>query len=424
MGFFKSVEEKLLIHCFEKNLKAIEKILKRNPHLKDLFFPKYRNIEELKKNYPKSEKTTNLFGYADLRRESLSKQIDQDIYTIVPGNYLDIRSKDLFKLLISIGCNLNIQYETLLGRQTTPLITAVENLDIELVMLLLNKGADVNLDIDSGKSPLHIALEYSTSYNFEIVKKLIEAGADINAKTEFGQTPLHRAVEIGKLEAVNLLLENGAGVNAIDNDKNTPLFFTMESGSIDIAERLIKAGADYRGLQIVYDNYFKVIYYQRRIYNQSYLEYVMTRIKHLGIVSPLILSFKWELIEILFHFLGKKEPLEQIDSDGNTLLTLAQKSSNRTTSFALALYFYWKYRSKEWWKNQATDNFLCDYCNASVYKMDTTFLYRNKLACEECCSQRLIIPHKAKFKNDIDFWGKAEIPYAIDFIKNIKKIEY
>lgn len=421
MGFFKSVEEKLLIHCFEKNLKAIEIILKKNPHLKDLFFPKYRNIEELKKNYPKSEKTTNLFGYADL---VLKKQIDHDIYTVVPGKYLDIRSKDLFKLLISMGCNPNVEYESLLGQKTTPLITAIENIDIELVRLLLNNGADVNLNVDSNKSPLHAALEYSTHYNFEIVKILIETGADIHRRTQFRQTPLHQAVKIGRLEAVNLLIEKGAEVNAIDDDNSTPLFFTMESGSIDISERLIKAGADYRGLQIVYDNYFKVIYYQRRIYNQSYLEYVMTRIKHLGIVSPLILSFEWELIEIMFHFLGKKEPLEQIDSDGNTLLTLAQKSSNRTTRFALALYFYWKYRSKEWWEKQSSDNFLCDYCNTSVYKMDTTFLYRNKLACEVCCSQRLIIPHKAKFKNDIDFWGKDEIPNAIEFIENIKKLEY
>ncbi len=421
MGFFKSVEEKLLIHCFEKNLKAIEIILKKNPHLKDLFFPKYRNIEELKKNYPKSEKTTNLFGYADLRRESLSKQIDQDIYTIVPGNYLDIRSKDLFKLLISIGCNLNIQYETLLGQETTPLITAVKNFDIDLVRLLLASGADVNLNIGS-YSPLHVALEYSANYNFEILRILIEAGADIHAKTQFGQTPLHRAVKIGKLEAVNLLLEKGAEVDVMDDENRTPLFFTMESGSIDIAERLIKAGADYRELVKVYHIYLK--YYNRPEYNQSYLEYVMTRIKHLGIVSPLILSFKWELIEIMFHFLGKKEPLEKIDSDGNTLLTLAQKSSNRTTRFALALYFYWKYRSKEWWEKQSSDNFLCDYCNTSVYKMDTTFLYRNRLACEDCCMHKLIIPYKAKFKNDTAFWGQNEIPNAIDFIKSIKKLEY
>jgi len=45
MGFFKSVEEKLLIHCFEKDLKQIEKTLKKNPHLKDFFF---QNIEILR----------------------------------------------------------------------------------------------------------------------------------------------------------------------------------------------------------------------------------------------------------------------------------------------------------------------------------------------------------------------------------------
>ncbi len=424
MGLFRSLEEKLLISCFEKKLKQIEKILKKNPHFKDLFFPKYRNIEELKKNYPKSEKTTNLFGYADLRREHLSKQIDQDTYTIVPGKYLDIKSKDLFKLLISLGCNPNVKYESLLGQETTPLITAVENFDIDLVRLLLASGADVNLNIGSYKSPLHTALESSTHYNFEIVKILIEAGAYIHRKTQFGQTPLHRAVKIGNLEAVNLLIEKGAEVNAIDGDDRTPLFFTMESGSIEISERLLKAGADYRELVKVYNNYFKTVHYNPRIHNQFYLDYIINRIKHLEIVSPLILSFEWQLIEILLQFFGKRESIEQISSDGNTLLTEAQKSTNETTRFALALYFYWRFRSKEWWEKQSADSFLCDYCNASVYKMDTTFLYRNKLACEECCRQKLILPHKAKFKNDIDFWGKDEIPNAIDFIKSIKKLEY
>ncbi|MDD3559394.1 MAG: ankyrin repeat domain-containing protein [Melioribacteraceae bacterium] len=309
---------------------------------------------------------------------------------------MDIRSKDLFKLLISIGCNLNVKYETLLGQKATPLITAIENVDLELVRLLLNNGANVNLNVDSYKSPLHVALEYSTHYNFEIVKILIEAGADIHAKSQFGQTPLHLAVKIGKLEAVNLLLKKGAEVNAIDDENSTPLLFTLESGSIEISERLIKAGADYRELLKVYNNYFKAVHYNPRNYNQFYLDYLINRIKHLEKVSPLILSFEWQLIDILFLFLSKRELLEQINSDGNTLLTLAQKSTNKTTRFAFALYFYWRYRSKEWWEKQSSDNFLCDYCNTSVYKMDTTFLYRNKLACEECCSQRLIIPHKVK----------------------------
>ena len=69
----------------------------------------------------------------------------------------------------------------------------------------------------------------------EIVSLLIEKGADINITDIHSRTPLHQVCFEGTLEIVRNLLDNGANINAKDSYGMTPLFYCLRT---DIHMRL------------------------------------------------------------------------------------------------------------------------------------------------------------------------------------------
>jgi ankyrin repeat protein len=71
-----------------------------------------------------------------------------------------------------------------------------------------------------GGTPLHWAAE---SGHLEVVALLLEKGANVNAQNQHGETPLHRAAWDGHLEVVRLLLAKGTNVEAKDRDGLCPL---------------------------------------------------------------------------------------------------------------------------------------------------------------------------------------------------------
>ena len=134
------------------------------------------------------------------------------------------------------------------------LFKAAENRDVARVKKLLTIAVKVNAKFENGKSPLHVAVQLPSTYDFfslesaDIVKSLLEIGAEVNAKDDFGRTPLHYATEVGRDNIVKILIEKGADVNIRDSDLNTPLHF-VALGMIDIdrphiARLLLEEGAD------------------------------------------------------------------------------------------------------------------------------------------------------------------------------------
>jgi ankyrin repeat protein len=65
----------------------------------------------------------------------------------------------------------------------------------------------------------------------EIVSLLIEKGADINITNSEYRTPLHQVCVDRNLEIVRHLLDNGANINAKDSDGMTPLFYCLRRDS-------------------------------------------------------------------------------------------------------------------------------------------------------------------------------------------------
>jgi len=137
----------------------------------------------------------------------------------------------LASLLIVAGCGKNDDDKSAVKDDGQPLRwacihDAATRGDLADVKRHLQRGADVNATDIAFHTPLHYAAREGHT---EIVKLLINSGADMNVvvrRTSFtrhGFTPLHYAAYEGHLDVVKLLVEAGADVNARDYSNFTPL---------------------------------------------------------------------------------------------------------------------------------------------------------------------------------------------------------
>ncbi|HJZ24340.1 MAG TPA: ankyrin repeat domain-containing protein, partial [Candidatus Babeliales bacterium] len=108
---------------------------------------------------------------------------------------------------------------------------------IELVNALLNAGAQVKENIFSD-SPLHIAVH--NDHCTEVIQLILDKGANINLQDDHDYTPLHLAIEENNSENVKLLLGYGADPKIPNEDDDTALMFAQNKGYSEIAS-LIEA---------------------------------------------------------------------------------------------------------------------------------------------------------------------------------------
>lgn len=117
-------------------------------------------------------------------------------------------NRDIVRLLLEKGANPNVSYDDATG---SPLDTAVTGGDREMVMILIKGKAKVNYKMRGALTALHTAcLGKESPALIEIIILLLDSGAEINAVTHVGTTPLMNAVEADNIEAVKLLLSRGA----------------------------------------------------------------------------------------------------------------------------------------------------------------------------------------------------------------------
>uniref|UniRef100_A0A8C7XQS3 Euchromatic histone-lysine N-methyltransferase 1a n=1 Tax=Oryzias sinensis TaxID=183150 RepID=A0A8C7XQS3_9TELE len=102
----------------------------------------------------------------------------------------------------------------------TPITWAIEYKFRELVLLLLAKGADVNIRDKEENVCLHWA---ALSGCVDIAQALLEARCDLNAVNIHGDTPLHVAARENHLDCVILFLSRGADVSLTNKEGDTAL---------------------------------------------------------------------------------------------------------------------------------------------------------------------------------------------------------
>ena len=114
-------------------------------------------------------------------------------------------------LLLLLGCQETPSTEgsamssTLVEAQ--PLHFAATNGDVELVSLLLDRGAEINAATQDGWTALHFACLRG---NEGLVQLLLDRGADVSMTTRSGMSALSIATSEGDRDIVELLLDRGA----------------------------------------------------------------------------------------------------------------------------------------------------------------------------------------------------------------------
>ncbi|MBX9831134.1 ankyrin repeat domain-containing protein [Candidatus Babeliales bacterium] len=110
-------------------------------------------------------------------------------------------------------------------------LQAVKNNDILELKRILQEPSMVDLEDREevfGKTALHIASQFCLT---EIVELLLNAGALVNVQDKSGNTPLHYAAGWGFVEIVALLVEKGQACQDITNLKReTPVMLAVRNG--------------------------------------------------------------------------------------------------------------------------------------------------------------------------------------------------
>ncbi len=146
------------------------------------------------------------------------------------------------------------------GENQTPIHYAARSGNKEIAHLLIIHGAILNVLDDNDQSPILIAQENNNKNlvkyfkkitflkllqalkdeNINTVTSLLISKPGINLSLEDGLTPLHIAVKKNNLELTELLLENNAQCNIPDKNGCTPIYYAIDHGNIAIVRLLIK----------------------------------------------------------------------------------------------------------------------------------------------------------------------------------------
>lgn len=124
---------------------------------------------------------------------------------------------------------------------TLPIHLSAYTDNLDILKMLISKGADVNAKANDGWTPVHSATHEVQN---EFLEYLLKHGADVDAKDEHGKTALHIAAENNYIDFVELLLKYGADINSTDKRNRTPFNIATKEGNDRIVSVLLAYGCN------------------------------------------------------------------------------------------------------------------------------------------------------------------------------------
>lgn len=179
---------------------------------------------------------------AEINRREKDLKIEREINTGAPL-FGAIMRKDKASLeeILNEGHDVN-SFTDKNGR--TLLCRAVEGESIDIVKLLLERGASPDKKDDSNETPLHRAVKLQNN-SYSITELLISFGAYVDMRMKNGiSTVLHLAVAILDPKLIRLLVEAGADVNIPMKDGKTTVAY-LEGIMAPLKKKIIDKEKEY-----------------------------------------------------------------------------------------------------------------------------------------------------------------------------------
>ena len=108
-----------------------------------------------------------------------------------------------------------------------PLIKAIQFNRLDVMQLLLEHGADLEIEGHKVGTPVCVA---GNGFRPEAAALLLEYGADVNYRQKHGRTVLFTAIITKQIELIEVLLSYGADVNVFADYKNSGRFHNANEG--------------------------------------------------------------------------------------------------------------------------------------------------------------------------------------------------
>jgi ankyrin repeat protein len=206
----------------------------------------------------------NKGGWVPLYLATDNRNIEAGDYPVRRG---DMDHLEFIKLLLDKGANVNArakdstEIRTVFTNQwldengATAFLRASMSGDLELMKLLLARGADPKINTVLGVTPLHVAAgvgwvegityEWSPQATLEAVKLLLDLGLDVNAQADTGRVALHGAAHKGHVGVIQLLADRGAKLDVRDygnTDNRGGKLAVHTWQAVDYADGLVRVG--------------------------------------------------------------------------------------------------------------------------------------------------------------------------------------
>lgn len=149
-----------------------------------------------------------------------------------------VETDNTFLLNSFFSNNFPINYKSKNGK--TLLMLAIENDSQRSLDMLLVRGADLEDEIEDGKTPIF----YVRSLN--ILNKLVIVGADINKRDSNNKSVLSYFIKNKPLEYSNYLVISGARLDIENSEGWTPVFDAVVSGDIKLVEFMLENGGNFK----------------------------------------------------------------------------------------------------------------------------------------------------------------------------------
>ena len=207
---------------------------------------------------------TNTGGWSPLYLATDNRNIENGDY---PVRKPDMDHLEFIKLLLDKGADVNhrvrdsSETRTVFTNQwldengATAFLRASQSGDLELMKLLLARGADPKINTTLGVTPLHVAAgigwvegittEWSTKATLDAVKLLVDLGLDVNAQADTGRTAMHGAAHKGRADVIQVLYDHGAKLDVRDygnTDNRGGKLAVHTWQAVDYADGLVRVG--------------------------------------------------------------------------------------------------------------------------------------------------------------------------------------